>query len=148
MLDRSAWSHGRDVLRAAQRFQELVADGSADGELVVRVTLTRGGVDDPLRAMHEAQMLRQVLAKLREAAERYEMPETAAPLALEQSVTHHARDRAIRSPVVRELKPGGVHDPEALDSSRPPALSVCRNPRIRPGVDKDPAGRENPVNLA
>ena len=38
----------------AQHFEELVADGAADDELVVRVALARRGINDPLRAMHEA----------------------------------------------------------------------------------------------
>src|SRR2546430_1118578 len=107
----------------------------------------RGGVHDPLRPMHEAQMLTQVLAELSEVAERYEVPEAAATLALEQLVAHRARDRAIRRSVVGELQPGGLHDPEALESPRLPALRVRRNARIRPGVDQDPAGCENPVYL-
>jgi len=81
--------------RTVQRFEELVADGAADDELVVRMALTRRAVDDPLRAMHEALMLPQVLAELSEVAEWYAMPETAATPALEQSFAHHVRDRAI-----------------------------------------------------
>src|SRR3989441_3683423 len=75
------------------------------------------------------------------------MPETAATPALEQSFAHHARDGLIRRSVVRELQPGGLHDPEALESPRLPALRVRRNARVRPGVDQDPAGCENPVYL-
>ena len=86
-----------------QRFEELIANGTADDELVVRMALARRAVHDPLRAMHEAQVLRQVLTKFSEAAEWYEMPETAATPALEQSLAHHALDRAIRHSVVREL---------------------------------------------
>src|SRR2546425_8177531 len=75
------------------------------------------------------------------------MPETAATPALEQSFAHHARDGLIRRSVVRELQPGGLHDPEALESPRLPALRVRRNARVRPGVDQDPAGCENPMYL-
>ena len=92
-------------------------------------------------------MLTQVLAELSEVAEWYEVPETAATPALEQLVAHRARDRAIRRSVVGELQPGGLHDPEALESPRLPAFRVRRNARIRPGVDEDPAGCENPVDL-
>jgi hypothetical protein len=76
------------------------------------------------------------------------MPETAATLALEQSLTHDLSDRAIRRSIVRELLPGGLHDPEALESPRLPALRVRKNARIRPGVDQGPAGCENPVYFA
>jgi len=137
-----------DVSRAAQRFEELVADGTADDEVVVGVALARRGVNNPVRAMHEAQVLRQVVAELGEAAERHEMPEAAATPALEQSLAHHVRDRAIRRSVIRELWPGGLHDSEALESARLPALRVRRNARVRPGVDQDPAGCENPVYFA
>jgi hypothetical protein len=89
--------------RTAQRFEKLVADGTADDELLVRMTLSRRGVDDPLRAMYEAQVLPKVLAELSEVAEWNEMPEAAATPALEQSLAHHPRDRAIRSTVVRDL---------------------------------------------
>src|SRR2546425_8249248 len=75
------------------------------------------------------------------------MPETAATPALEQSFAHHARDGLIRRSVVRELQPGGLYDPEALESPRLPALRVRRNARIRPGVDQGSAGCENPVYL-
>jgi len=112
------------------------------------MALARRAVDDPLRAMDEAQVLRQVLAKFGEAAERYEMQEAAATPAHEQSLAHHARDRAIRRPVVRQLYPGGLHDSEALESPPLPALRVRRNARIRPGVDQGPAGCENPMYLA
>src|SRR5260370_5449129 len=98
--------------------------------------------------MHEAQVLRQVLAEIGETAEWNAMPETAATPALEQSLAHHQRDRAIRRSVVHELEPRGVHEPEALKSSRFRALHVRRDAGIRPGVDQRPAGCENPVNLA
>jgi len=97
--------------------------------------------------MHEAQMLRQVLAELSEVAEWDAMPEMAGTPALEQSVAHHARDRPVRCAVVGELQPGGLYDPEALESSRLPALRVSPNARIRPRVDQGPAGCENPVHL-
>src|SRR5882762_2077855 len=112
------------------------------------MALSRRGVDDPLRAMHEAEVLRQVPAEIGEAAERYEVPETASTRAFEQSPADHARDRAIRRPVVCHLQPGGLHDSEALESPRPAPLRVSRNARVRPGVDQGPAGCENPVNLA
>src|SRR5437899_12857212 len=128
-------------------FEELVADGAADDELVVRMALARRAVDDPLRTMHEAQMFRQVVAELSEVVEWDAMPETAGTPALEQSVAHHARDRQIRRSVVRELQPGGLHDSEALESPRLPALRVRQNARIRPGVDQGPAGCENPVYI-
>ena len=99
----SARSRGRAVSRTAKRFEELVADGTADDESVVRVAPARRGVDDPVRSMHEAQVLPQVVAELSEAAEGYEMPETAATPALEQSVAHHALDGTIRHSIVREL---------------------------------------------
>src|SRR5256885_17094757 len=86
-----------------QRFEELVADATADDDLIVRMVLTRRDVDDPLRSMHEAQMLPQVFAELSEAAERYAMPEAAPTRALEQPFAHHARDGAIGRSVVREL---------------------------------------------
>src|ERR1700716_921814 len=88
----SAGSRRRAVSRTAKRFEELVADGTADDELVVRVALARRGVNDPVRSMHEAQVLPQVVAELSEAAERDEMPETAATPAAEQSLAHHVRD--------------------------------------------------------
>src|SRR3981081_4498925 len=92
----SARSRGRAVSRTAKRFEELVADGTADDELVVRVALALRGVNDPVRSMHEAQVLPQVVAELSEASERDEMPETAATPAAEQSLAHHPRDGAIR----------------------------------------------------
>src|SRR2546430_5939328 len=75
------------------------------------------------------------------------MPETAGTSALEQSVAHHARDRPVRRSIVRELQPGGPYNSEALESPRLPALRVCENTRIRPGVDQSSAGCENPVYL-
>jgi len=92
-------------------------------------------------------VLPQVPAELSEVAEWYAMPKTAGTPALEQSVAHHARDRPIRRSVVRELQPGGLYDPETLKSPRLSALRVRLNARIRPGVDQDPAGCENPVYL-
>jgi len=86
-----------------QRFEEFVADGTADDELVVRMVLTRRDTDNPLRSMHEAQMLPQVFAELSEVAERYAMPEAAATRALEQPFAHHARDGAIGRSVIRKL---------------------------------------------
>jgi hypothetical protein len=77
--------------------------------------------------MHKAQMLAQVLAKFGETAERNEMPETAATPALEQSIAHDLSDRAIRRLVVGNFQPGGLHDPEALESARFPALRVRQN---------------------
>jgi hypothetical protein len=53
--------------------------------------------------MHEALVVPQVVAELREAVERYEMPEMAATLALEESLTHRSRDSAIRRSVIRNL---------------------------------------------
>ena len=147
MLARSVWSRGRVVSRTAQRFEKLVADGTADDELVVRMALARRGVDDPLRAMHEAKMLPQVLAELSEIAEWYAMPETARSPALEQSIAHYARDYVVGRSIVRELQPGGLYDSEALESPRLPALRVRLNARIRPGVDQSPTGCENPVHL-
>src|SRR5439155_21350211 len=147
VLARSVWSRGRVVSRTAQRFEKLVADGTADDELVVRMALARRGVDDPLRAMHEAKMLPQVLAELSEVAEWYAMPETARTPALEQSIAHYARDCVVGRSVVGELQPGGLYDSEALESPRLPALRVRLNPRIRPGVDQSPTGCENPVHL-
>ena len=94
---------GEMFSRTVQRFEELVADGAADDELVVRMALTRRAVDDPLRAMHEALMLPQVLAELSKVAEWDAMPETAATHALEQSIEHDAPNRLIRRSVVREL---------------------------------------------
>jgi hypothetical protein len=128
--------------------EELVADGTADNELLTGVALARRGVDDPVRTMHQAQVVPQVVAKLSQVAERHEIPEPAATPALEQSVTHHARHRAIRRSVIRNLWPGGLHNSEALEPSRLPALRVRRNARIRSGVDQYPAGCENPVYLA
>src|SRR5256885_8495191 len=97
--------------------------------------------------MHEAQVLPQVPAELSEVAEWYAMPETAATPAFEQSFSHHARDRPVRRSIVRELQPGGPYKSEALESPRLPALRVCENTRIRPGVDQRSAGCENPVYL-
>ena len=91
------------ISRYRQRFEELVADGTADDEVVVRMALTRGAVDDPLRAVHETEVLSQVCAEVGEAVERYKMPETASTLALEQSLAHHPRDGAIRHSIIREL---------------------------------------------
>jgi hypothetical protein len=98
--------------------------------------------------MHEAQVLPQILAELSQVAERDAMPETAATPAPEQSFAHHARNRAIRRSVVRDLQPRGLDDPKALESPRPSSLRVGRNARIGPGVDQDPAGCENPMYLA
>jgi len=67
------------------------------------MALTGRGVDDPLGAMHEAQVLPQVRAELSEVAEWYAMPEATATPALEQSFEHHACDGLIRRSVVREL---------------------------------------------
>jgi len=67
------------------------------------MALAHRGVDDPLRAMHEAKMLPQVLAELSEVAEWDAMPETARTPALEQSIAHHARDGAIGRSVIRKL---------------------------------------------
>ena len=111
------------------------------------MALTRHSVDDPLRAMHEAQVLRQVVAELREAAEWYEMPEAATTPALEEPLAYNAHDGSIRRSVVRNLQPGGPHDPEALESPWLPELRVRRHPRIRTGVDQGSAGCENPVYL-
>ena len=143
------WSlSGRDVFAHGAAFEDLVTDGTADDELIIGVTLAGRSVDDPVRAMHEAQVLGQVVAELSEAAEGHEMPEPAVTPSLEQSFAHHARDRAIRRSVIRDLQPGGPHESEALEPTLPPALRVRWNARIRPGVDQDPAGCENPVNLA
>ncbi|HEY8813544.1 MAG TPA: hypothetical protein VIP57_00340 [Candidatus Dormibacteraeota bacterium] len=110
------------------------------------MTLTRRFIDDPFRAMHEAQVLAQVFAEVGEADEWDEMPETAATPALEKSVAHHTRNRAIRRSVVPNLHSGSLHDAETLKSPPPPALHV-RQPRIRPRVDQLPAGREDSVYL-
>jgi hypothetical protein len=59
------------------------------------MALTGRDVDDPLRAMHEAQVLAQVPTELSEVTERYAMPETAATPALEQSFEDHVRDGLI-----------------------------------------------------
>jgi hypothetical protein len=91
------------VSRIVDRFEDLVAHWTANDELVVGVALARRGVDDPVGAMHEAQVFPQVVTELSEAAERHEMPETAATPVLEQSLAHHARDRAVRRSIIREL---------------------------------------------
>jgi hypothetical protein len=85
------------------RYEELVANWTADDERVIRKALTRHAVDDPFRAMYEALVLPEVIAEFGEAAERYEMPETTSTPALEQSLAHYARDGTIRRTVVRQL---------------------------------------------
>ncbi|TMG10125.1 MAG: hypothetical protein E6I00_13770 [Chloroflexi bacterium] len=76
------------------------------------------------------------------------MPETAAPSALEESLANNARNSAIRRSIVDEFGAGRVNDAEALESAGLLTLRVRQDARVRPRVDQDPAGRENPMNLA
>ena len=48
----------REVSRTAHCFEELMAHRTSDDELVVRMALACRPVNDPLRAMYEAQVLR------------------------------------------------------------------------------------------
>jgi hypothetical protein len=63
--------------------------------LIVRVTPARRLVDDPVRAVHETQVLLEVTAQVRQALEWDAVPEAAVALAPEQSLAHHPRDRTI-----------------------------------------------------
>ncbi|TMG08877.1 MAG: hypothetical protein E6I00_16135 [Chloroflexi bacterium] len=76
------------------------------------------------------------------------MPETPATSALEESLANNARDRAIRRSIADEFGAGRVNDAEALESAGLLTLRVRQGARVRPRVDQDPPGREDPMNLA
>jgi hypothetical protein len=77
------------------RLEELEAHGATDDELIVRVALARRLVHEPGRAVHEAQVLAEVLDEIRQAVEWDAVPETAATPAPEQALAHHSGDRTI-----------------------------------------------------
>jgi hypothetical protein len=52
-------------------------------------------VDDPVRAVHETQVLPEVVAEVKQALEWDAVPEAAVALAPEQALAHHPRDRTI-----------------------------------------------------
>jgi hypothetical protein len=105
-------------------------------------------VDDPRRAVHEAQVLAEIRAEIRQAVEWDPVPETAATPAPEQALAHHSGDRTIRRLIVGELDAVRPHSSEHLKTSRPATLDVRRDSRLRSGVDEHPAGHEDSMNLA
>jgi hypothetical protein len=119
MSSSTAWrsSEPAPCLSLAPRLEELEANGAADDELIVRVAPAHRLVDDPLRAVHEAQVLAQVLAEIGEALEWDAVPETAATFAPEQSLAHDLRDGAVRREIVGQLEAVRPDNAEPLKTS-------------------------------
>src|SRR5207247_3943541 len=97
--------------------------------------------------MFEAQMLAEVLLQRREAVERHAVPEPSLAPRAEEPLALHARDRAVRCPVVPEL---GTRGADRADRSMATSGHVLRMPqyaRVRPRVDQQAAWSEDPMDL-
>jgi hypothetical protein len=90
----------------------------------------------------------KVLSERSQAGEMDAVPETAATSTLEESLANNARDSAVRRSIVHELGSRRVNETEELESASLLSLRVRKDARVRPRVNQNPAGRENPVNLA
>jgi hypothetical protein len=135
------------MLSGLEAVQELVTHGAPNHERLLGVTPPCCSVDNPMRSMHETQVLQEVVTQSREVDEGCEVPEATASPALEQTFTDDAIDRFIRSPVVRPLGAVRFDAAETLEAARLATFCVGEDARVGPGVDQQAAWRKNSVHL-